>query len=142
MSFSRDELLKDVKEEELSPEQLANFEVHVVKMNKLRAAYGKRLKVTSGVRSMKKHLQIYKNKGITDTKKIPMKSKHLSAQASDIIPLDESIEEFQQWILDNPEIMEEIDLYFEDFNFSPTWIHVQSVPFGSYKPGGTRMFKP
>lgn len=142
MSIKKEELLKDVPESELTEEQKENLEELLPKLNKLRAAYGKPLRVTSGVRSMKKHLQIYKQKGITDKKKIPMKSKHLLAQAADIVPVDGNVKDFQKFILDNIELMEDIGIYFEDFKYSPTWVHVQSVPFGSYKKGGTIFFIP
>ena len=142
MSIKKEELLKDVPESELTEEQKENLEELLPKLNKLRTAYGKPLRVTSGVRSMKKHLQIYKDKGITDKKKIPMKSKHLKAQAADIVPVDGNVKDFQKFILDNVELMEDIGIYFEDFKYTPMWVHVQSVPFGSYKKGGTIFFIP
>jgi hypothetical protein len=44
------------------------------------------------------------------------------------------------WLKANPEILEKAGLFCEDGN--DDWIHFQNKPFGSYKPGGTRWFKP
>lgn len=108
------------------------------KINLLRTAYGKRLRVSSGYRSMTKHLAIYKSKGITDKSKIPMQSNHLVGLAVDLVPLDEDIKEFQKWILENVKLMEQIGLWFEHFDFTPTWVHAQCVPPKS----GNRFFIP
>lgn len=37
------------------------------------------------------------------------------------------------WILANPEKLEECDLYTEDCRWTPTWVHLQSVPPKSKK---------
>jgi uncharacterized protein YcbK (DUF882 family) len=93
------------------------------RVNELRTAYGKPLLVTSGYRSLEDHLRIYKAKGITDQSKIPMKSRHLSGEAVDFAPVEESISEFQKWVKDNIKEMERIGLWFEDFSATPTWVH-------------------
>lgn len=98
------------------------------KINKLRDAYGKPLRVTSGYRSKEKHLSIYKSKGITDQKKIPMQSRHLLGLAVDIAPICEPVSDLQKFIKSNIALMQEIGLWFEDFSKTPTWVHAQIVP--------------
>ena len=102
----------------------------------LRKAYGKPLTISSGYRSMEDHLRIYKEKGITDQSKIPMKSKHLFGQACDLVCAD--IKDFQKWILANEDLCKKLDIYFEDFSATPTWVHCQIVPPNS----GKRFFIP
>jgi len=119
-------------------EHLENLEESLVKFNKLRAAYGKPLRVTSGYRSMERHLAIYAAKGITDKSKIPMKSNHLYGFAMDVVPVEDDIKHLQDWIIDNVKLMEEIGLWFEDFSATRTWVHCQIVPPKS----GKRFFLP
>jgi len=102
----------------------------------LRKAYGKPLTISSGYRSMEDHLRIYREKGITDQSKIPMKSKHLFGQACDFVCSD--IKDFQKWILANEDLCKKLDIYFEDFSATPTWVHCQIVPPNS----GKRFFIP
>lgn len=123
-------------------EHLENIEDTLIKLNKLRSAYGKPLRVTSGYRSMEDHLRIYAQKGITDKSKIPMQSNHLKGLAADVVPIEDDIKHLQDWILDNVKLMEEIGLWFEDFQFTPTWVHAQIAPYGSWKQGKSRFFKP
>lgn len=105
-------------------------------VNKLRVSYGKPLIVTSGYRSMQDHLRIYKEKGVTDQSKIPMKSKHLSGLACDLVCDD--LDDFKNFILDNEDLCNELNLYFEHFDATPTWVHCQITPPTS----GKRFFQP
>lgn len=125
-------------DENLPEEHKANLKRLCESINKLRTAYGKPLKVTSGYRSMSHHLKIYELKGIKDPSKIPMQSRHLIGLACDLAPISESIKSFQEWIIENVELMAEIGLYFEDFSKTPTWVHAQIVPPKS----GKRFFMP
>lgn len=93
------------------------------------------LSVTSGYRSMQDHLRIYRSKGITEERKIPMQSRHLIGQAVD---LADSSGALKKWVKENEKLMEAAGLYFEDFAHTPTWVHVQSVPPKS----GKRFFIP
>lgn len=130
------EILKDVDFNSLSPEIQNNLNDLLEKVNRLRTAYGKPMKVTSGLRSMVDHLRIYAQKGITDKSKIPMKSKHLSGQACDFGDADNALKAFIRGCTE-----EELDyygLYFESFEHTPNWLHVQSVPPKS----GKRFFAP
>jgi len=108
------------------------------KLNQFRSAYGKPLLVTSGYRSLEKHLAIYAAKGITDQSKIPMKSNHLYGLAADLVPIEDDIKHLHNWVLDNVKLCEELGLYFERFDYSPTWLHVQCVAPKS----GNRFFIP
>lgn len=116
-----------------------NIEELLKRINILRAAYGKPLRVTSGYRSMQDHLRIYSQKGITDKSKIPMGSQHLYGCAVDFA---DPKGELQAWILANPQVIEQADLYLEDFKATKGWVHCQWKPFRSYKAGGTRFFMP
>jgi len=107
------------------------------KMNIVRKAYGKPMIVTSGLRSMPDHLRIYANKGITDKAKIPMKSKHLFGQACDVADPDGK---FHKWCEANEDFLRETGVWLE--NRQGGWQHLQIVPFGSYKVGGTIWFNP
>jgi uncharacterized protein YcbK (DUF882 family) len=119
-------------------EHLENLEELLVKLNHLRAAYGKPLRVTSGYRSLQKHLAVYAAKGITDQSKIPMQSRHLYGFAADLVPIEDDIKHLHDFINNNIGLMSDIGLYFEAFEYSPQWLHCQSVPPKS----GKRFFKP
>ena len=137
--ISMDELLSGNKLEDQPQETQDNLNDLLEKINKVRTAYAKAMTVSSGLRSMEHHLGIYAAKGITDKSKIPMKSKHLYGLAVDISDADGKLKE---WAKANIKLMEEIGFWFESFDDTPTWVHFQTQPFGSYKAGGTRWFKP
>lgn len=118
----------------------SNLLVLLGKINQVRKAYGKPMTVTSGYRTKEDHLRIYRQiatrKGIKfDPSKVPMASRHLSGQAVDIY---DPKGEFKQWIRMNIELFEELGLYLEDFNHTPTWVHIQITPPRS----GKRFFIP
>lgn len=138
MAINMQEILgKNVKIEDQPQNIQSNLATLLDKVNKLRALYGKPLIVTSGLRTMAQHLAIYAQKGITDKTKIPMKSNHLFGSAVDFSDPDLSI---TKWLKDNPKVLEDCGLFCEEGNSN--WVHCQSVPFGSYKKGGTRWFRP
>jgi hypothetical protein len=139
MSITMKELLGENNLADLPQEHQENLLELLVVANKIRDAYGKPLIVSSGYRSMKEHLAIYAKKGITDLFKIPMKSNHLFGLAFDVA---DSNGEFKAFILKNPDLADNLNLFFEDFSVTFSWTHLQIVPFKSYKPGGTRFFKP
>ncbi len=105
----------------------------------IRKLYNKPLTVSSGLRTMEDHLRIYKAKGITDKSKIPVKSKHLLGAAVDIA---DPKQELQAFILKNKHLLEDCELWVEDFSVSRTWVHLQCQPFASWKPGKSRFFRP
>lgn len=119
----------------ISAETEANLDELLIRLNKVRAAYGKPMIVTSGLRTIKHHLEIYAAKGITDRKKIPMKSNHLYGRAADI---SDTKHELQEWCVKNEALLEEIGLWMESFVFTKTWVHFQIVPPLS----GRRWFMP
>jgi hypothetical protein len=127
-----------VRPMKIPDEHFDNLNLLMFKLNKLRDAYGKPLQVTSGYRSMEHHLAIYAAKGITDKKKIPMKSRHLYGLAADLVPVEDSIEHLHDWVLDNMKFCEEVGLWLEAMSATPTWLHVQIVPPKS----GVRIFFP
>lgn len=102
--------------------------------------------ISSGFRSMEEHLTIYRRKGIEYQSKIPMASRHLSCQALDWYDPDRKVQKF---VLDNQKLTEEIGLWFESFDYTPKagsksrpWVHMQSVQYGSWKPGKSIFFIP
>jgi uncharacterized protein YcbK (DUF882 family) len=131
--------LKELLTSECSnKEHLENLEDLLLKLNVVRAAYGKPLRITSGYRSLEDHLRIYRQKGIVDQAKIPMRSKHLYGQAADLTTIEDDVKHFQEWVLSNIRLFEEQGLYLEGFAYTKTWVHVQIVPPKS----GNRFFIP
>lgn len=114
-----------------------NLEDLLKAVNKLRAAWGKPLTVTSGYRSQQDHLRIYAAKGITDPSKIPMQSKHLFGLSVDFADPDGSL---YAWAYANTDKLEEWGIWCEEG--TKGWLHCQIVPYGSYKKGGSRWFLP
>jgi uncharacterized protein YcbK (DUF882 family) len=114
-----------------------NLEELLKAVNLLRAEWGKPMIVTSGYRTMQKHLQIYSRKGITDRTLIPMKSKHLVGLAVDFA---DPTGDLYQWAKDNEHILEKCGIWCESGTVG--WLHCQCVPYGSYEQGKSRLFKP
>lgn len=111
-----------------------NIQELLKRVNVLRAAWGRPMIVTSGYRSLQEHLNIYFKKGITDRKKIPMGSAHLTGQAIDIY--DPGLK-LTAWLKENDSSrLIEVDLYCEEGNSN--WVH-----FTTRRPGsGRRWFLP
>lgn len=120
--------------QEIPEEYKENLNILLERLNKLRTLWGKPMIVTSGFRTMESHIQIYKDKGITDLSKIPMQSKHLYCQAVDISDPDFKLTEFCK---ENDSDMEEIGIWFED-DMSVKRLHIQIIPPKS----NNRWFKP
>lgn len=120
----------------LTPEMEANLQDLHSRINKIRTAWAKPMMVTSGVRSLADHKRIYadiaRRKGLTHIR-IPMGSKHLSAQACDILDRDGSL---MAWCKANVTILEAVGLWVEAD--TKGWVHFQVVPPRS----GNRFFKP
>lgn len=104
------------------------------RINIVRLAYGKPMIVTSGLRTLKHHLDIYARKGIYPPK-VPMKSNHLSGRAVDFADANG---ELKKWVKANIKLMEEVGLWLEDFSATKTWCHFQINPPKS----GNRFFLP
>lgn len=115
----------------------ADYELNLldllVKINKVRDAFGRPMIVTSGFRSMEDHERIYR-KQIQAGTYVPRSSKHLSCEAVDI---SDSNRILQKWCIENEKLLAEIGLWMEDFSHTPRWVHFQTVPPAS----GNRFFK-
>lgn len=137
--ITRAEILKG---QELPEDLRPAYEALYYKANEIRKWYGKPLIVTSGYRSMEEHLRIYEEKGVAK-EFIPMGSKHLKCLAIDFA---DPFGFFKNWILNHMNLIEGLDLYFEDFYHTHGsradgrngWVHMQIVPPKS----GKRFFIP
>lgn len=119
---------------ELDEIQKKNIEILLHRMNQVRLLYGKPMIITSGVRTIADQIRIYKDKGITDVSKIPMKSMHLIGAACDVLDLNG---ELMKWCKANVHHLESIGLWIEDD------VSVPRVHFQIYSPkSGSRFFKP
>lgn len=133
------EITKGVPLADIPVEHHQNLTTLEYRMNAVRRAYDNPMSVTSGYRTMKDHLRIYRNKGITDESRIPMKSKHLFGNACDIY---DPSGELKEWCNANQTFLRQIGIWLEDFKYTSTWVHFQIVPYGSYKLGGSIWFRP
>lgn len=133
--ITRQEIILDTDYVKQTDEVQKNIEDLVIKINKIRQAYGKPMIITSGFRTMEHHLEIYAERGITDKSKIPMKSKHLYGLALDVLDPKAFL---KSWIKSHMSLCEEVGFYFEAFSATPTWVHFQTVPPAS----GKRFFNP
>lgn len=129
------ELIGKYKWDDIEDDIQTNLKVLLERINKIRDAYGKPMTVTSGLRLTIDQIRIYKEKGITDLKLIPMKSLHLSGLAVDI---SDPNKEMQTWCLANVPLLESIGLWCEDFSATKSWVHYQCKAPAS----GSRFFKP
>lgn len=107
-------------------ERAANLAELLVRVNKIRAAWGKPMTITSGLRSSADQARINPS---------APKSKHLIGAACDILDGDGSL---KKWIKANVSLLETVGLWCEDFSATPTWLHIQIVPPKS----GKRFFIP
>lgn len=127
-------------QDKVNPNKIKRMKEFLPKINKIRSLFGKSMIVTSGVRTLEDHIEIYKKKGIIDIKKIPMKSRHLETE-EDVFAADiggPNVKELQKWCLENIEVLEEIGLWIEDFAYTKNWVHFQDSPPAS----GKRFFIP
>jgi hypothetical protein len=125
----------------LPPEQVANLNTLIPKINDLLSRFGEFRKCNSGYRSMEEHLAIYarinarrKAQGLPE-RKVPMSSRHLVAAAIDLEDRDGKL---KAWLVNNVKILEKLDLYCEHGSATPTWAHIQIIKPAS----GSRFFKP
>lgn len=107
-------------------EQDANLATLLERMNKIRAAYGHPMLVSSGLRSAEDQARINPS---------APKSKHLLGAACDITDGDGSL---KKWIKANVSLLETVGLWCEDLKATPTWVHFQCLPPKS----GNRFFIP
>lgn len=121
----------------LSDSHMQNLTILHERMNKVRAAYGKPMVVTSGVRSLDDHKRVYRElaakRGVTAIR-IPMGSQHLAAAACDISDPKGLL---MEWCKSNEGLLAEIGLWVEEPDDQKR-CHFQIVPPRS----GRRFFKP
>ncbi len=137
--ITQKEILRDVQVDAMPEDHQANLKELLAKINKIRYAWGKPMRVTSGYRSRADQIRIYKElaaqrKQTFDEAKVPMGSAHLKAAAVDISDPDGSL---HAWTMANEALMEEIGV----------WMEVKDdqarVHFQIYAPkSGNRWFKP
>lgn len=133
--ISMEEILRGKKLEEQTEEVQANLSKLLEKLNSVRSAYGKPMVITSGLRTREDQIRIYSARGVDDISKIPMGSKHISGEAVDFF---DPKGELKAWIMKNLSIFEDLGIYFESFDATPNWVHMQMVAPKS----GIRFFKP
>lgn len=100
------------------------------RINKLEEAYGKRFRITSGLRSDAQQAALIKAGKSTATK-----SNHLIGKAADIADADGKLKD---WAVKNEALLAEIELWCEAPTATPQWLHVQICPPKS----GRRFFNP
>lgn len=138
----------------LDPKKLEQCEDLTRRMNIVRTAWAKAMRPTNGVRTWADHLRIYKtlaNKkqhpfedGVFDESKIPKLSKHLETVTdSAAVDISDPGQSLKKWLKETDlgkKTLDEADLWCEEDDVER--VHFQNKKFGSYKPGGTRWFKP
>lgn len=127
--ISKDELLKGRDKQyasEYSQEVSDNLDKLLIPINQVRTAWAKPMTVTSGWRPAAIN---------SATPGAATHSKHMIGLAVDILDTDGSL---MQWVLDNLSMMKDLGLYFEDFRWTPNWVHFQLGAPGS----GKRIFVP
>lgn len=113
----------------IDSDQERNMNVIIQKANALLDRFGEYRACTSGYRPAELNSAVV---GASKT------SKHIRCLAIDLEDIDGRLKKF---ILDNVQILEELGLWMEDPEKTKTWVHIQSIPFNSWKEGKTRIFK-
>lgn len=120
--MGRDETFKDQYTQQISD----NIDHLLDVMNIVRAEYGRPMRVTSGWRPATVN---------KSTAGAAPNSAHMTGEAVDI---SDGSGALRLWVLDNLELLTDLGLFMEDFNWTPNWVH-----FGIRKPGsGKRIFVP
>lgn len=133
------EILGKVARESIPEDHQKNLDELLEKINKIRYAWGKPMRVTSGYRSKEDQIRIYKDlaeqRGQTfDPNKIPWGSAHLKCAAVDISDPDGKL---YDWTHENKALMEEIGVWMEVKDDQ------KRVHFQIYAPkSGNRWFNP
>lgn len=126
-------------------DDVAKTKAYLKKINVFRDKCGIPMVATSFFRSQERQIEIYKRKaankqapftnGKFDIKKVPLKSRHLFCDACDFKDIDKRL---ANWVKANLAWCKENGYYFEDFDSTPSWIHIQMTPPKS----GKTVFKP
>jgi hypothetical protein len=126
------------KPNQIPTEYLAYFEITAQKVLDIEKDLGLEFIISSFFRSMAHHLRVYAAKGITNPDKIPMKSTHLRCQGIDLVPVKMKIKDAQA--LFTEEFLVKHNIWMEHEAHTPGWIHIQLVPYPSWKPGMSRKY--
>jgi hypothetical protein len=110
--------------------QRSNLLVLCQRLNIVRAAWGKPMRITSGLRDAAQQANLIKA-GLSKA----TKSKHLVGMAADVADLDGAL---GAWCWENVGVLEKAGLWCEDPQYTPGWVHFQSASPSS----GRRFFKP
>lgn len=103
--------------------------------DELRHRFGHPLNVNSGARCRDHTLNLRK-KGIPAA----LNSRHHTGDAVDLAPVDKRLmADFHDFLLKEAE---SLSFWIEDPRYTLSWGHVQVVPYGSWKSGMPRTFKP
>jgi len=132
------ELLKDISFHDIPLDHQSNlYRLHFC-LNIIRRHYMRPIYVNSGYRSKENHAKIYaeinakrRSEGLQPLR-IPWKSKHLIGAAADLADGAGLLKEF---LLENLDLLERLDLYVEDFDDTHGWCHIQI-----YSPASLRRF--
>lgn len=103
-----------------------NIDDLLVRINKVRTAYGKPMTVASGWRTVEINNM---------TPNAAPRSNHCLGLACDIRDSDGKL---RTWVLANLQLLKDVGLWIEEPSYTKNWIHFQSVPPGSRK----RVFVP
>lgn len=129
-----------------SQQQLDNCRLTLALVSSFEELLGLKFECTSGLRSIEKHCEIYRKLQAEDKanmkpiRPIPMGSQHLKGNAVDFICPTFAMKDLQGLFLSDEilDLAEEKGAWFEDFKWTPYWIHMQRVPPASKK----RYFRP
>ncbi|RYG94983.1 MAG: DUF882 domain-containing protein [Alphaproteobacteria bacterium] len=111
---------------EYTPEISDNLDRFLKAINVVRILYSAPMEVASGWRPPSL------NKNVKGAAK---RSNHMMGLAIDFMDLDGKL---RDWVLSHLPLMQELGFFFEDFRWTPTWVHFQIVPPAS----GRRIFLP
>lgn len=113
---SKDELLMGRDKQyalEYTQQISENLDRLLIPINKIRDAYGKPMKVNSGWRPPEINAA---------TPGAAPRSKHMEGLAVDIADPDNAL---MQWTLQNLQLMKDLNIFMEDFRWTPGWCHYQ-----------------
>lgn len=106
-------LMGRIEYKDLTPEQVANMNTLIPKVNELLSRFGEYRKCNSGFRTLEDQKRINPK---------AMKSNHLTCCAIDLSDPDGKL---HKWMKANPKVIEELDLYMEERQGG--WQHIQIV---------------
>lgn len=99
-----------------TPEISDNIDKILIPLNILRKRYGKPMDVSSG----------WRPPAVNDaTSNAATKSNHLKGLAVDFKDSDGKL---RDWVVEHLEWLAGLGFYFEDFRWTPGWVHLQIVP--------------